>query len=346
MKSIDLVERGLVPDLVIRAGIRSLCRKRLQEEQAADVALADLRFALLLNQLRSSPIAIETQAANEQHYEVPTEFFKHCLGEHLKYSCCYYPNGDESLDQAEAKMLDIYCERAELADGQTILELGCGWGSLTLWMASRYPNARITAVSNSATQKLHIEATAARRGLTNVHVITADVSTLALPTEQFDRVVSVEMFEHVRNYRSLMQNISSWLKPDGKLFVHIFCHRTLMYPFETGADDDWMGRYFFTGGLMPAADTLLHFQEHLRLDQRWLLDGTHYQRTANQWLLNHDQKQSEILPLLREVYGEADYKVWNQRWRTFWMACAELFGLEGGQQWLVGHYLFAKPTAV
>ena len=237
---------------------------------------------------------------------------------------------------------DRYCERAGLADGQDILELGCGWGSLTLWMAQHYPNARITAVSNSAPQRAFIEAQCRERGFANVRVITCDVNRLELPASNFDRCVSVEMFEHMRNYATLLGRIGGWLRPGGALFVHIFCHRTLLYPFETEGEGNWMGRHFFTGGLMPAADTLLWFQDTLRIDDRWLLDGTHYERTANHWLANQDARRDEVMAILREAYGDAA-KLWFQRWRMFWMACAELFGYADGQEWMVSHYLFERP---
>nr|MBP8081002.1 class I SAM-dependent methyltransferase [Arenimonas sp.] len=236
----------------------------------------------------------------------------------------------------------LYAERAELADGQDILELGCGWGSLTLWMAERYPNARITAVSNSATQRASIEAICAARGWNHVRIITCDVNRLELDAGQFDRCVSIEMFEHMRNYDTLLTHIAGWLKPRGKLFVHIFCHRTLMYPFETAGDDNWMGKYFFTGGLMPSADTLLHFQQRLTIEQRWLLPGSHYEKTSNHWLANQDANRAEIMAVLTEAYGAAEAPIWHQRWRIFWMSCAELFGYAGGRQWLVAHYRFAK----
>ena len=342
MSLIELCERGLVPDSLTRLGIRRLCEKRLQEEGADDLDLADARFRELLQGLRQSPIAIETAAANEQHYEVPTRFFQLCLGHRLKYSSCFYSNGNESLDEAENAMLALYGERAELADGQTILELGCGWGSLTLWMAECYPNARITAVSNSATQRAHIESVCRERGWSHVRVITRDVNRLELDAGQFDRCLSIEMFEHMRNYETLFQRIAAWLKPGGKLFVHIFCHRSLMYPFETEGEDNWMGRHFFTGGLMPAADTLLHFQDPLRIEQRWLLPGTHYEKTANHWLANQDVHADEVLAILTEAYGAAEARRWRQRWRMFWMACAELFGFDSGNQWLVAHYRFSK----
>jgi cyclopropane-fatty-acyl-phospholipid synthase len=343
MSLIDLVERGMVPDALTRYGIRRLCRDRLASEGIDDPALADARFRKLLEELRHSPVAIETDAANEQHYELPTRFFQLCLGKRLKYSSCFYATGNESLDQAEEAMLALYCERAALEDGQDILELGCGWGSLTLWMAERYPNSRITAVSNSATQRAHIEATCAQRGWKNVSVLTRDVNHLELDAASFDRCVSVEMFEHMRNYDVLLGKIASWLRPGGQLFVHIFCHRSLMYPFETTGEDNWMGRYFFTGGLMPAADTLLHFQRELRIEQRWLLPGTHYQKTSDHWLANQDANRDEVMSVLTAAYGPDEAARWHQRWRMFWMSCAELFGYDGGREWLVAHYRFSKP---
>jgi cyclopropane-fatty-acyl-phospholipid synthase len=341
MSLIDLCERGLVPDTLLRHGIRRLCRQRLREEFDDDADAAGRRYRELLEQLRRSDVAIETDAANEQHYEVPTRFFELCLGKRLKYSSCHYPEGGETLDQAEESMLALYGERAELADGQRILELGCGWGSLTLWMAGRYPEARITGVSNSNSQREHILGRCRELGYDNVEILTRDVNELALPSAHFDRVVSVEMFEHVRNYQVLLGRIGDWLSPGGKLFVHIFCHRHLMYPFETAGEDNWMGRYFFTGGLMPAADTLLHFQDSVRLEQRWLMSGRHYQATANHWLENQDRNAEEVRRILEPVYG-ADTGIWIQRWRMFWMACAELFGYRGGNEWQVAHYRFVR----
>jgi cyclopropane-fatty-acyl-phospholipid synthase len=342
---LGLAERGLVPDPLLRLGIRRLCAQRLRDEHAGDPDAAARRAAALVAELRQSPVAIHTDAANRQHYELPPGFFEQCLGPRLKYSGCYYPTGGETLAQAEEAMLALYGERAQLADGQDILELGCGWGSLTLWMAQQYPNARITAVSNSAPQRRFIEAQCRERGLGNVRVVTCDVNRLELPAEAFDRCVSIEMFEHMRNYATLLGRIGGWLRTDGRLFVHIFCHRTLLYPFETEGGDNWMGRHFFTGGLMPAADTLLWFQDTLRIEDRWLVDGTHYQRTANHWLENQDARGDAVMAILREAYGEAAAKLWFQRWRMFWMACAELFGYDHGREWMVAHYRFAKGAA-
>jgi cyclopropane-fatty-acyl-phospholipid synthase len=337
---LGLAERGLVPDAMLRAGIRRMCALRLAEERGGGLEGQAERYRDVVDQLRHSPVAMHTDAANAQHYELPAEFFKLCLGRRLKYSGCYYATGEESLDQAEEAMLAMYGERAELADGQDILELGCGWGSLTLWMAEQYPNARITAVSNSHTQRQHIQAQCHHRGIGNVKVVTCDVNVLELPDDAYDRCVSVEMFEHVRNYEILLTRIAGWLRPRGKLFVHIFAHRDLMYPFETEGADNWMGKHFFTGGLMPAADTLLWFQRDLRIEQRWHVDGRHYQRTADHWLENQDRHRDEVMPVLVQAYGEALAPLWFQRWRMFWMACAELFGFDRGQQWLVAHYRF------
>lgn len=339
---LGMAERGLIPDALLRRGIRRLCALRLRDEQAGGAASQAARFAERIEMLRDSPVAIHADAANLQHYELPPAFFELCLGERLKYSCCYYPRGDESLDEAEEAMLALYGERADLADGQRILELGCGWGSLTLWMAERYPKAKIVAVSNSSQQRRHIEARCRERGLFNVIVLTRDVNHLELDAAQFDRCVSIEMFEHMRNYGLLLHRISGWLRPGGKLFVHIFAHKTLMYPFETVGDDNWMGRHFFTGGMMPASDTLLWFQSALRIEQRWHVDGTHYQRTANHWLANQEHAAAQVMEILIEAYGVKSAALWFQRWRMFWMSCAELFGYSHGQEWLVAHYRFGK----
>jgi cyclopropane-fatty-acyl-phospholipid synthase len=340
---LGMAERGHMPDALLRQGIRRLCGQRLREELKGGLDAQAARFAERLDMLRQSEVAIHTDAANAQHYELPPAFFQQCLGPRLKYSGCYYPRGDESLEQAEEAMLALYGERAELADGQRILELGCGWGSLTLWMAERYPDAQIVAVSNSRPQREYIEAQCSLRGLPNVLVITQDVNRLELETTQFDRCVSIEMFEHMRNYEVLLGRIASWLRPGGKLFVHIFAHKTLMYPFETDGDDNWMGRHFFTGGLMPAADTLLWFQRDLRIEQRWHIDGSHYQRTANHWLANQDARRDTIMATLVDAYGTKAAPLWFQRWRMFWMSCAELFGYADGQEWLVAHYRFVRP---
>ncbi len=341
MSLIEFAERGQLPDAVIRLGMRRLCAQRLRDERAENVEETHDRLRAGLRSLRASAVAIETAAANEQHYELPPRFFELCLGPRLKYSSCLFPRGDETLAQGENAMLSLYGERAELADGQQILELGCGWGSLTLWMAERFPHSTITAVSNSSPQREFIEARCRALGLANVHVITEDINRLELPSAKFDRCVSIEMFEHMRNYESLLAKVATWLAPEAKLFVHIFCHRTVQYPFEVEGEDNWMGRYFFTGGQMPSFSTLLNFQACFVVEDNWQVSGRHYQRSAELWLRNQDAARAEVLDVLREAYGDAA-PIWNQRWRMFWMACAELFGYAGGNEWIVGHYRFVK----
>ena len=332
-----LLEKNLLPERLIRIGIRRLLAQRIREETA--------RYdrAAYVADLKTRALAEQTQAANEQHYEVPTPFYLYCLGRNLKYSACLYQAGQETLDQAEDAMLALYAERAQLADGQHILELGCGWGSLCLYNARRFPNARITAVSNSRTQKEFIDTEARKRGLHNLRVITCDINAFDITPGQFDRVVSVEMFEHLKNYELLFRNIARWLKPGGLLFTHIFTHSRLSYHFVARDASDWMSRYFFTGGQMPAHDLLPQFQADLKLVQDWKLSGTHYQRTAEHWLQNMDKHKDEILPLFADTYGRDQVVKWWAYWRVFYMACAELWGYRQGEEWLVSHYLFRKP---
>ncbi|NIP15442.1 MAG: methyltransferase domain-containing protein [Pseudomonadales bacterium] len=337
---IDLAEARRFPDSLVRVGIRRLVAQRLKDEGSHGVAAQAERHQRLLRELEQSPVALDTDLANEQHYEVPAEFFRAVLGKHLKYSSCYWERGAADLDEAEAHMLALYAERAELADGQRVLDLGCGWGSFTLWAAQRYPDSRFTAVSNSHGQRAYIEAQAAARGLNNVEVVTADVNELELPGA-YDRIISVEMFEHMRNYALLLNRIAGWLAPDGKLFVHIFCHRHLLYPYETEGDGNWMGRYFFTSGLMPAADTLLFFQDDLRCERRWSVSGVNYEKTSRAWLENLDANEGRVVKALEETYGASEVGRWVQRWRMFFMACEELFAYRGGEEWLVCHYRFA-----
>jgi cyclopropane-fatty-acyl-phospholipid synthase len=281
--------------------------------------------------------------ANEQHYELPPEFFAHALGPHRKYSCCHWGPGVANLADAEEQALAITCERAQLADGQRILELGCGWGSLTLYMARRHPNSSIVAVSNSAPQREFILAEAARRGLSNVEVRTCDMNDFTT-TRRFDRVVSVEMFEHMRNYARLFERIAGWLTDDGKFFMHIFVHRSVPYAFEDRGDDDWMSRYFFSGGIMPSAALPLVFQRHLGFERQWSWSGVHYEKTANAWLANLDARREQAMPILVSTYGAAQAPLWLQRWRMFFMACAELWGYHEGQEWFVSHYLFGRQV--
>ncbi|HEY7752948.1 MAG TPA: cyclopropane-fatty-acyl-phospholipid synthase family protein [Steroidobacteraceae bacterium] len=337
------VEQGLVPDAVIRAGIRRLCERRLAEISADDCersAAASERFARAMDE---APIAPEPELANDQHYEVPADFFGLVLGPHRKYSSAWWPRGTGNLAAAESAALAATCERAGLADGQDILELGCGWGSLSLWMAARFPGSRITAVSNAHSQRDWIEAEAGRRGLANLRVLTADMNGFDADA-RFDRVVSVEMFEHMRNWRALFARVHGWLVPGGRFFMHVFCHRNTPYAFEDRGPSDWMGRHFFSGGMMPSDDLALRFQDTLTLRSRWRWDGRHYERTANAWLANLDARRGEAQRVLARIHGEAQAAMWLQRWRIFFMACAELFGFRAGQEWWVSHYLFERPA--
>ena len=343
---IESCERGRLPDVMIRFGMRQLMRQRLRDEAANDGELRSQRLNRLLDELRASPIAVETQAANTQHYEVPASFFHAHLGPHLKYSCCLYPTGNEDLAQAEAAMLECYAERAELANGQRILDLGCGWGSLSLWLAARYPGAQIVALSNSQGQRAFIEARAAEKGLRNLTVVTGNIVDFEFDRTQlgdgFDRVVSIEMFEHMKNYGLLLAKIARWMRAEAKLFVHIFAHRTLAYHFEVKDGSDWMSKYFFTGGTMPSEALLLNFQDDLKMERQWWVSGTHYERTANHWLAALDAARERVVPMLTNTYGAADAAIWLQRWRMFYMAVAELFGYANGNEWGVAHYRFTK----
>ncbi|MBL8809181.1 MAG: class I SAM-dependent methyltransferase [Planctomycetaceae bacterium] len=337
---IGLAEAGRLPDAAVRVGIRSLLKTRLTKLKSDSPEQLAENFRTFLNDACAGPVAIVPEKANEQHYEVPAAFFAKALGPNRKYSCCYWPEGCSSLKEAEEHALRLTCEHAELVDGQRILELGCGWGSLSLWMAEHYPQSQITAISNSHSQRAYIEAEAARRGLKNLRIITCDINDFQT-SDMFDRVVSVEMFEHVRNHELLMQRISNWLNPAGKLFVHIFCHHRFTYPFEDEGSASWMARYFFSGGIMPSQNLLLNYQKHLTLARQWCWEGQHYEKTSNAWLNRMDASESEITPILKQAYGK-DWKLWQSRWRMFFMACAELFGYQNGSEWFVSHYLFDR----
>ncbi len=345
------VESGRVPEALLRASIRAVCAQRLREQRGT-VAAEQERLATLVAELSRSDIAIETDAANRQHYEVPADLFRLTLGPHLKYSGCYWPAGVATLEAAESAMLELTAARAELtAPGvRRVLDLGCGWGSFCLWAAARHPALEVWAVSNSRSQREHIEAEAARRGLSNLRVVTGDVRALDLASPEhgaprFDRVVSVEMFEHMRNYRALLAKIATWLAPGGKLFVHVFAHQRYAYPFEDQGASDWMAREFFSGGLMPSTSLLHHFQDDLRLEQQWHIDGTHYARTAEAWHANLRARWSEAVEVFARSEPRAAAERRAQRWRVFFLACAEMFGYRQGREWLVAHYRFARRDA-
>lgn len=340
-----LLERDLLPDWAIRFGIRRLLASRLAQEQAGNPHLFEQRKEKLVARLKSGPIAVHTDDANEQHYEVPTELYQAILGKHLKYSSGYWPgglDGAENIDRSEQVMLELSTERAQLQNGQDVLELGCGWGSWTLFMAERFPNSKILGVSNSATQREHILEQARLRELDNVDILTRDINELTLD-RQFDRIVSIEMFEHLRNYQLLFEKVASWLKDDGRCFVHVFCHKDVAYPFEVRGAGDWMAKYFFTGGMMPSVDLFDYFPDHLSIEERWVESGTHYEKTSEAWLSNMDRNMDTLRPILQQTYGDQArrFKVF---WRVFFMACAELFGYRDGSEWKVAHYRFKKTS--
>lgn len=341
---LDAVEAGRLPDLIVRSGIRRLLAERRAELYRGGPELQQSRIQALLEQCAQARIAEVPERANAQHYEVPAALYEAALGPRLKYSCCHWGPGVDDLAAAEEDALRITCERARLADGQQILELGCGWGALSLWMAERYPRAEIVAVSNSNGQRLFIERRARERGLTNLRVLTADMNEFVLD-RAFDRVVSVEMFEHMRNHGRLLQRIAGWLRPGGNLFVHLFCHRAQPYLFEDAGPRDWMSRYFFTGGMMPSDALLLYHQRDLQVTHHWRWSGRHYERTCNAWLTRFDSRASDLREVLTQTYGARDCDRWRQRWRIFFMACAELFGWADGEEWWVAHYLFEKPRS-
>jgi len=339
--AIHLAERRWLPDSAIRWGIRRLLRRRLFEQEQISDEAAEGHRQRFVAELCESPLRVAAEEANQQHYEVPAEFFQRCLGRHIKYSCCLFDQPDTTLDEAEEAMLRLTCQRAQLADDMDILELGCGWGSLSLWMAERYPQARIVAVSNSRSQGQFIQSCCRQLGLMNLQVITADMADFQ-SDRKFDRVISVEMFEHMRNYQELLKRIAGWLRPDGILFVHVFCHERHAYLFETNGKANWMGRHFFTGGMMPSADLLPGFQRHLQLAEQWRVDGSHYGRTAEAWLNNLDAQRAEIEQLFAADGPRSQARLQVQRWRLFFMACAELFSFDGGQPWGVAHYRFGR----
>ncbi len=336
-----LIEEDKVPDFLLRKGIRKLLKQRLDDENKGNVEAQQASLMGLIEKLKASPIAVNTADANQQHYEVPTQFYQYCLGKNLKYSSGYWKLGVTDIDTSEDDMLELTCQRAGLTNGQDVLELGCGWGSLSLYMAAKFPGSTFKVVSNSRTQKLHIDEQAKQRGIKNLTVITADMNTFKID-EQFDRVVSVEMFEHMRNYALLMKKVASCLKPDGKLFIHIFTHKEYAYLFEVIDDTDWMSKYFFTGGIMPSDDLMFYFNDDLTVKKHWHVNGTHYSKTSEAWLTNMDNHKEEIMPLFEETYGKDEALKWWVYWRIFYMSCSELWSYNNGNEWMVSHYLFHK----
>ena len=339
------VESGRVPDLLIRSGIRWIVLQRQRQLRLLDPARSTESFVRAMD---AAPVALVPDLANSQHYEVPARFFELALGANRKYSCGLWDTGTTHLDDAERNALQQVVERAEIRDGMQVLDLGCGWGSLSLWLASRFPHAHITGVSNSASQATFIRAEAERRGLINVHIVTADMNTFA-PGQTFDRVVSIEMFEHMRNWRELFSRIGSWLNPGGRFFLHTFSHRTTPYPYEDQGEGDWMARHFFTGGMMPSHDLATQFGAGttggaLQHRAMWWLDGLHYALTAEAWLRNFDHHAPELRTICRSVYGD-EAKRWFVRWRIFFLACAGMFAANRGESWGVSHHLFGKDPA-
>ena len=339
---IKFAEKGFLPDSLIRFGIKRLCRQRLSEARTLDLEALENKHQQWIDFLTKSPVAIMPEKANEQHYELPPKFFELTLGASLKYSCGLWPEGVSSLDESETEMLRLTCKRAKLVDGQDILELGCGWGSLTFHMAQNFPNSKITAVSNSNDQIKFIEKKCLKLRLKNIETINADMNDFAIDKE-FDRVVSIEMFEHMRNYDELLKRIGGWLNQNGKLFVHIFSHKEISYPFEDKGDGDWMAREFFSGGQMPSHKLLMSFPGRMKAEKSWRIDGTHYAKTSRAWLEKMDKNKKAIVEVFSSTYGEKASSAWFHRWRIFFMSCEVLFGYNRGSEWGVSHYLFEKP---
>ena len=336
---ITLAEKGYLPDQLIRFGIRKLCKERLKMVNSN--RSESFNQNSWINELKNSPIAIVPEKANEQHYEVPPMFFQKVLGNHMKYSSGYWDDSTNDIDTSELLMLDKTIKGADITDGMKILELGCGWGSLTFHIAKSFPNSSVLAVSNSKDQKKFILDKCKKNNISNVEIITEDMNNF-LTDEKFDRVISVEMFEHMRNYKVLLNKISNFLNDDGKLFVHIFSHHTMVYPYVDNGPGDWMAREFFSGGLMPSHKLLLHFQDDLKIESLWKINGQHYEKTSYAWLKRMDDNKNDILSIFNNTYGKKDAKMWFQRWRIFFLSCAVMFGIKKGTEWGVSHYRFTK----
>jgi cyclopropane-fatty-acyl-phospholipid synthase len=331
---LSLAESGFIPDVLIKIAARYISNKRLNEQSVDD------NKDKIITVLSRGAVAEKTYDANEQHYEVPPEFFKYVLGTNLKYSCSLF-NDVDSLDDAEESMLKLYMDRADIKDGHEVLDLGCGWGSFSLYVAERYPNINITSVSNSSDQIAYIKNEAHKKDLLNIKALRMDVNNLEL-NKQFDRIVSIEMFEHLRNYKLILNSLNHALKPDGKLFIHIFCHKKLTYLYEMKNNLDWMTKYFFQGGIMPSKDIFQYFEGELEIINQWDINGNHYSKTCKAWLNNHYKNKKKILDIFEKHYDEP--KIWFNRWRIFFLSCEAFFALNNGKEYFVGHYLFKKSN--
>ena len=340
-RAISWTESGLVPDSVIRKGIRRLLENKLAEIRADDIEVASRTTNDFVRMMNASPVALVPELANEQHYEVPAAFYDQVLGHHRKYSCGYWPDGVDTLDDSERAALEETVARAGIEDGMQVLDLGCGWGSVSLYIAERFPNGSVLSVSNSNSQREYIMARAAERGLKNIEVLTCDMNDFSTQ-RRFDRVVSVEMFEHMRNYGILFDRIHDWLLPNGQFFMHIFTHRSTPYEYIDKGPGDWMSRHFFSGGIMPSASLPLRFARKLAIDAQWTWNGKHYARTCRAWLRQMDRNKGAVMPILEDTYGAGNAGRWFMRWRMFFMACEELFRYDDGTEWFVSHYRFRR----
>ena len=329
---LSLAESGFIPDVLIKIAARYISNRRLNEKNDDD------NKDKIISLLSRGAVAEKTYDANEQHYEVPPEFFNYVLGTNLKYSCSLFDDED-SLDDAEESMLKLYIDRADIKDGHEVLDLGCGWGSFSLYIAERYPDINVTSVSNSSDQIAYIKNEVHKRGLSNIKAFRMDVNNLEL-NKQFDRIVSIEMFEHLRNYKLILNSLNNLLKPDGKLFIHIFCHKKLTYFYELKSNLDWMTKYFFQGGIMPSKDIFKYFEDKLEIIKQWDINGNHYSKTCKAWLKNHYKNKKKILDIFDKHYDEP--KIWFNRWRIFFLSCEAFFALNNGKEYFVAHYLFKK----
>ena len=333
-----LLARGLIPDWILRRGVRSQGKERLNMMNKVDSAKEYSKF---INEASTGNIAVNTDDANNQHYEVDSEFFKYCLGKNLKYSCCFWDENTLDLDAAEDNMLEIYSQRAQITDGMSILDIGCGWGSLSLFLAQKYPKSEITGVSNSSSQKIFIDSVTSERNISNLNIITRDINDFRTE-EKYDRILSIEMFEHTKNTKKLMNLINDWLNPNGLFFMHVFAHKENPYYFDRDQKNAWMAKYFFTGGMMPNHNLFKDLKSNLEYQKSWILSGEHYERTSNAWLDKMDQNKSKILSLFERSNSSSVAKRKFHFWRLFYIACAEIFGYDNGNEWVVSHHLFKK----